>query len=254
LDRLPPVIVAAQGGLFSEGLAALLEARGRHVAQRCSKASDALAWAARLRPAVLVMDGAVPGFPPCAVLRSTLGLCPAIRLVLLADKLGPPSVSLAINAGARGFLLKSATAEMLIGAIDAVAEGQGWVDDRRVDDFAMALYQRHSLGQALPGTGRGLTLRQREVVAAIVAAQSNKEIASRFGISETTVKHHLSDIFDKLRVSSRLELARLVVGSGLVDSGSEAPSRRFGIERRDASRGTPAALLPVERRARPVAV
>jgi two-component system nitrate/nitrite response regulator NarL len=253
LDRLPRVIVAAQGGLFSEGLAALLEARGRHVAQWCHNASDALAWAARLRPAVLLMDGAVPGFPPCAVLRSTLGQWPAIGLVLLADALDPSSVALATAAGARGLVLKSATVEMLIGAIDAVAEGQAWVDDRRVADFEMALYRRHSPGQALPATGRSLTHRQREIVAAVVAAQSNKDIAGRFGISETTVKHHLTDIFDKLRVSSRLELARLA-GSGLVDSRSEAPSRWFGIERRAASRGTPAALLPVERRARPVAV
>ena len=215
--RTPQVVIAADGALFCAGLRALIETGGHfQVACQTHDGADALRLATQVRPDVLVLDAAVPRFPSSTALRDAVGERSPTRLVLLANSLIGSTIPLAIEIGARGLVLKNASADILLAAIRAVAGRESWVDREIVPDFVPALHRRCSLGAAaIPWRYLGLTPRQCQIVAAVAAAYTNKDIANEFGISETTVKHHLTSIFDKLGISSRLELAKFAVRNGL---------------------------------------
>ena len=112
------------------------------------------------------------------------------------------------QVGARGVVLKESATSMLLKAIRIVMDGGYWVGRESVSDLLQALY---SLGpvperpEALPAFS--LTPREIQIVGLILAAAGNKKIADTLNISEKTVKHHLTNIFEKLGVSNRLELA-----------------------------------------------
>jgi DNA-binding NarL/FixJ family response regulator len=106
---------------------------------------------------------------------------------------------------------------LLFKSIRSVMAGQFWVGRESVGD--MVQYLREKTESQLPAGGRsyGLTRREMEIVAAIVAGLTNKEIAKKFTLSEDTVKHHLTNIFNKVGVSSRLELALFAINHRLVE-------------------------------------
>lgn len=110
-------------------------------------------------------------------------------------------------------MLKEAATRQLIDGIHRVMEGRYLIGTRVADDLAEAV--RH----AGPQKERpfGLTPREMEIVSAIVGGQSNRDIAQGLTISLQTVKHHLTSIFDKTGVSTRLELALFAIRHGLVD-------------------------------------
>ena len=114
----------------------------------------------------------------------------------------------ALLLGARGVLLKEATPDLLFRSIRTVFEGGYWLGEEAIVDLLEAA---RSFGSQSPRIARerpfNLTAREREVTRHVVAGQSNKTMAQRFGVTEDTVKHHLTSIFDKVGVSSRLELA-----------------------------------------------
>jgi DNA-binding NarL/FixJ family response regulator len=112
------------------------------------------------------------------------------------------AVQYALENGAIGFVLKDRTPETLLRAIRAGLAGEMWVEQS-----TMAAVFRASVAKADPSFDpRSLTPREREVMAMIALGLQNKAIARRLCISETTVRHHLTSIFDKLDVSNRLEL------------------------------------------------
>jgi DNA-binding NarL/FixJ family response regulator len=217
VGRKPQLVVAVDGALFCEGLRALIEAGGHfQVARQTDNGADALRLTTEMQPDVLVLDAGVPRFPGVAALRDVVGEPSPTRIVLLSASLAGSTVPLAVDIGARGLVLKNSSADILLAAIRAVADDESWVDREIVPDFATALYRRCMLGAASsPWRHVGLTPRECQIVAAVAAACTNKDIANRFAISETTVKHHLTSIFGKVGVSSRLALATFAVSHGL---------------------------------------
>jgi DNA-binding NarL/FixJ family response regulator len=123
----------------------------------------------------------------------------SVRTILLTAGIQPFAVTSALQLGARGIVLKASPPELLLKSIRAVYEGQFWVGSEPVAAWARA-------GQPST-TGFGLTSREIDIISAIKEGSSNREIASKLAISEETVKRHLSNIYSKLGVSSRLELA-----------------------------------------------
>ena len=105
--------------------------------------------------------------------------------------------------------MKLAATDVLLTAIQAVMAGEGWVGLERVAD--LDLYLRTKLPQTTDGRLYNLTPRELQIISAVVSGRQNKEIASKFEISEDTVKHHLSNTFNKTGVSTRLELAMFAV-------------------------------------------
>jgi two-component system, NarL family, nitrate/nitrite response regulator NarL len=216
----PRIVVAAEHALFGDGLRTLLKSSRRFVVvHSTSDWLEALRRTRELKPDVLVLDLAVfaDGVMPPDVASS---LAPT-ALVVLTTAPHRSVIEVLIELGARGVILKDAHAGMLLRAIRAVVAGEYWVDREPVTDFPQAL---HRLGARRRQRTFGLTDRESEIVAAVAAAYSNKEIAQLFDISETTVKHHLTNIFDKVGVSTRVELAMFAVSHGFQTDATVSPS------------------------------
>ena len=144
-----------------------------------------------------------------------------MRTILLTAAIEKEELVKALQLGAWGVVLKEAAIDMLFRSIRSVSAGEYWVGRGRVADLVQTLRASVMvLPIAAAGVKKtfGLTPRELEITSTITAGYSNKEIAQRFTISEDTVKHHLSNIFDKTGVSSRLELALFAMNHQLVDS------------------------------------
>ena len=139
-----------------------------------------------------------------------------MRVILLTAAAEKSQIVEALQLGARGVVLKDSATQLLLKAIQTVMAGEYWVGRESVSNLVQYL---RTLMQSSHDEARqkkfGLTPRELEIVSAVVAGFSNKEIAEYFKISEDTVKHHLSNIFDKLGVSTRLELALFAVNQAL---------------------------------------
>jgi len=196
------IIIADDHAIFRDGLRRLLATQEDfQVIAEASDGKDAIALAQSLKPDVLLLDLAMPRVPGMEVLRELSKQETPVRTILLTAAIQPFAVTSALQLGARGIVLKASPPEMLLKSIRSVHEGQFWVGSEPVSTWARA-------GQG--GTsGFGLTSREIEIIAAIKQGSSNREIASQLAISEETVKRHLSNIYAKLGVSSRLELAVL---------------------------------------------
>jgi len=122
----------------------------------------------------------------------------------------------ALQIGARGILLKDAAGEHLHSAVLAVYSGDYWIDGKRVANLVVALHELMAQAAQPEKKNYGLTPRELEVVQCIVEGRSNRDVARQFGISEETVKRHLSNVFDKTGVSTRLELAAFAISNQIV--------------------------------------
>jgi DNA-binding NarL/FixJ family response regulator len=127
----------------------------------------------------------------------------------------------ALQLGARGIVLKESATEVLFRSIHEVMSGRHWVGREPVESL-QAFLMKDLAETVSPKNSYGLTPREVEIVAAIVRGQSNKEIAATFSIREDTVKHHLTSIFGKVGVGTRLELALFALEHKLVS--------KFGLE------------------------
>ena len=139
----------------------------------------------------------------------------SVRVILLTAAAEKDQIVEALQLGARGVVLKDSATQILLQSIRAVMNGEYWVGRESVSNLVQYLRGLIGSGNTARQKRYGLTPRELEIVSAVVAGYANKEIAEHFKISEDTVKHHLSNIFDKLGVSTRLELALFAVNQSL---------------------------------------
>jgi len=212
------IVIADDHPIFRDGLRRLLEAEpDLKVLGEASDGAEAVRLARTLKPDILLLDLAMPKHPGLEALRdlSTGGGSP-VRVILLTAAAEKNQIVEALQLGARGVVLKDSATQLLLKAIHTVMSGEYWVGRESVSNLVQYL---RTLMQSSSDEARqrkfGLTPRELEIVSAVVAGYSNKEIAEYFKISEDTVKHHLSNIFDKLGVSTRLELALFAVNQAL---------------------------------------
>jgi DNA-binding NarL/FixJ family response regulator len=124
-----------------------------------------------------------------------------------------------LQLGVRGVISKQSPVPVLVRCMRSVMAGQYWVGRDSVDNIIEALRRLTSSPKSQPKAKNfGITPRELEVVAAVVTGRTNKVIAEELSLSEQTVKHQLTSIFDKLGVSGRLELAVFAANHGLVNS------------------------------------
>jgi len=171
-----------------------------------------------LEPDVLLLDLAMPRLPGLEAMRAIMTRSPRVKILLLTSTISTQQVIEALQIGARGIVLKDSVAGDLGEALRAVLSGDYWIGGQRVNNLLTALHDLMQKASAVPERKTyGLTPRELEVVTCIVEGCSNKDIAKQFTISEETVKRHLSNIFDKTGVSTRLELALFAISHKLVD-------------------------------------
>ena len=119
----------------------------------------------------------------------------------------------ALQLGARVAVLKDTPSPLLFKSIRRVRAGEFWIGRDMVGDLVQALAAAEKSSQTQPPAPRAfaLTARELEIVSGVAAGYTNRQMAEKFGVAEDTVKHHLTSIFDKTGVSSRLELALFAI-------------------------------------------
>ena len=123
----------------------------------------------------------------------------------------------ALLHGAHGIVMKDAPPELLFESIRAVMKGQYWIQPEAVSSLVNAVRESRGESPRPPPPRRfNLTARELEVVKSVVDGHSNKDIARMLGVTEPTIKHHLTSIFDKVGVSTRLELALFAMHHSIV--------------------------------------
>ncbi len=169
-------------------------------------ASRASELARETRPDVLLLDIRMPGTGGLEVIGPIHEASPATKVLMLTASDDRRDHVAALTQGARGIIMKDSAAETLVTAIRAVYTGQAWVDKEITGTLLEELAHRGHPGQSEASRPQ-LTARESEIVDLVIAGCRNREISERLQISEKTVKAHLSNIFAKLGVRDRLELA-----------------------------------------------
>ena len=198
------VLLVDDNAQFRAGLRALLTtAPDLELAGEASTGQQAVALAEQLQPDVILMDISMPGISGLEATRRTLRHSPHIAVLMLTMLEDDDSVFEAMQAGARGYLLKGALRAEILRAVRAVSSGEaifGPAIARRLVQF-FGTAPRDGYGQAFPQ----LTERERDILRLLAEQRTNPEIAARLDLAPKTVRNHVSNIFTKLQVASRAE-------------------------------------------------
>jgi len=212
------IVVADDHPVVRSGVKGMLENEpGFDIVGEAEDGDVAITQALELEPDILLLDLAMPRLPGLEALRAIMNKSPRVKIIMLTGTISTQQIIEALQIGARGIVLKDAASGDLSRSIRAVLSGDYWIGGERVANLVTALNELMKKAAAVPERKTyGLTPREIEVVTCIVEGCSNKDVAKQFVISEETVKRHLSNIFDKTGVSTRLELALFAIAHKLV--------------------------------------
>lgn len=217
-ERLTTIMIADDHPVVCAGIRALAETEHDfQVIGEARDGADAVEMAARLRPDLALIDLAMPRMTGFDVLRELNRQAIATRVIVLTASISRNQIVETLQLGGRGVILKEVATELLFRAMRSVMSGHYWVGRESVTDLVRYLQRASTTGDGRPYR---LTRREQQVVAAIVNGLSNRDIARRFSVTEDTIKHHLSSVFDKVGVSNRLELALFALEQKIVDPNS----------------------------------
>lgn len=188
---------------------------GFSVTGEARNGEETVRLARELKPDLLLLDLLMPNLPGLEALKEMTTSEFLVRTIVLTASITKQQVLQALQLGARGVVRKDALGE-LVSAIRAVLDGQYWLDGKVVPNVVQLLNDlAASTKSDTPRNDFGLTPRELEIVALVTEGCGNREIAGRLTISEETVKRHLTHIFDKVGMSTRLELALFALDHNL---------------------------------------
>jgi DNA-binding NarL/FixJ family response regulator len=204
------ILIAEDHTIVRQGFVALLQTiEGFQVVAEANDGAQALALFRQHRPDVTLMDLRMPGAGGSQTggveaIKAIRKEFPNARIIVLTTFDGDEDIFRALQAGARGYLLKGMNADELIDAIQSVHRGRSRIPAAVAERLAERL------------AGNTLTERETEVLRTIVAGKSNKEIAAALFISEATVKTHINNLLSKLGVADRTQAATMALHRGIV--------------------------------------
>jgi DNA-binding NarL/FixJ family response regulator len=207
------VVVADDHPVFRDGLAMILRERGIEVVAEAAEGQEAIEAVAACRPDVVLMDLAMSGMGGIEATRRVLAGHPAVAVLVLTMSEDDDSLFAALRAGARGYLLKGASADDIARAVVTVARGETVLGARVSARVLEAARGGVLLGAAVPFPR--LTAREREVLELVARGYQNARVAHHLGLSEKTVRNHISAILAKLPAATRAEAVALARDEGL---------------------------------------
>ncbi|WP_136697372.1 response regulator transcription factor [Geodermatophilus dictyosporus] len=206
------VLVCDDSDSFREGLRALLSTSPEvDVVGEAAEGAAAVEAALALQPDVVLMDLTMPGTGGVEATRRLLAHSPHIAVLVLTMAEDDASVFAALQAGARGYLLKGARKAEILRAVQAVTDGGAVLGAPVATRLAALVAGRPRPESVFPE----LSAREREVLVLLTEHLTNGEIAARLGLSEKTVRNRVSNVLAKLRVATRAEAVAAARRAGL---------------------------------------
>lgn len=206
------LILADDHPIVLEGLASLLQAEGFEILARCRSGDAAIAAIAEHDPDIAVLDIEMPGATGLQILRD-IRARGAVRpkVIILTASLDRGQIVAAVELEADGLVLKELVADRIVECIENVAAGVQWIDNDALKRVISDMARR----EARVAATKPLSARETEVARLAARGLRNRDIAEALGLTESTVKMHMGNAFDKLGVASRAELAALGRDLGL---------------------------------------
>lgn len=214
------ILIADDHSLFRDGLRSLLGAQGHEVIGEARNGREAIELAKKLTPDLVLMDLSMPELDGISATRQLTQELPGIKIVILTASEDDSMLFDAIKAGAQGYLLKNLEADDFFALLDRASRGEPALTPtlarRLLQEFARP---EPAAATAAPSADEeALTSREREVLELMVeGVTSNRKLAHRLGLSENTVKFHVRNILDKLRLHDRAQLVGYALRKKIVD-------------------------------------
>jgi two-component system response regulator NreC len=213
------VVVADDHTIVRQGLVALLASEPRlSVVGQADSGATAIEVTTRLQPDVVVLDLSLPDLPGDAVIGRLVQEAPQTRVLVLSMHASEEYVRPALQAGARGYLIKGSGLQDLVSAILAVAQGQAFFS-AAVAPWLLPVRRGAAQPQSDEERLRSLTPREREVLQAVASGATSAEVGRQLSISTKTVETHRANLMDKLDMHDIPALVRFAVRVGLVPLG-----------------------------------
>jgi len=210
------ILVADDHAIFRDGLRRLLEGSDDvTIVGEASNGNEAIKLLAKLKPDILLLDLRMPEKDGLGVLEEINFDSMTTRVIVLTAAEDDRDVVRAMRLGARGVVLKQSASDLLLKSIRKVSDGEIWLDNRMTAEVIDAFKKSSEAGQRREKPL--LSDREKEIVQLVAQGFRNREIGEKLFISEQTVKNHLHNIFDKLGVSDRLELALYAIHHRLIE-------------------------------------
>ena len=206
------IAVADDHPVVREGLVAMLETQPDfEIVGSAATGTDALALVSSADPDVLMLDLEMPALDGVGVLRQLRSASARVRVIVFTVFDTDERIIAAVEAGAAGYLLKGAPRAEVFSAVRVVAAGGSLLAPP-----ATSAVLRRVRGESQPTTAPSLTPRERLVLEHLARGLGNKQIAARLGITERTVKFHVSAVFAKLGAANRTEAVTRAAQAGLI--------------------------------------
>lgn len=208
------ILIADDHALFRDSLKSLLAARDHEVVGEAGDGPSAVELCVRLAPDVALMDLRMPGGGGLAAIRDLATRAPEVKVIVLTASDDEADLFEAVKAGAQGYLLKDLKADRFFDLLDGVGRGEPAITPalarKLLDEFARPKNSTRTNPDAL-------TEREGEVLERMVrGVTSNRELADDLGVSENTIKFHVRNILDKLRLHNRAQAVAYALRNHLV--------------------------------------
>jgi len=216
------VVIADDHAIVRTGIRALLATEPDiTVVGEASDGDEAVVAAERLRPDVILMDLVMPESDGIAAIRQITATHPDVRILVLTSFAGDDQVFPAIKAGALGYLLKDTGPEDLVRAIRQVYRGESSLHPQ----IARKVLRELARPAQRPPTPEPLTAREVAVLQLVARGLSNGQIGEQLGISEPTVRTHMSNILSKLHLATRIQVALYALREGIASLDDDPATR-----------------------------
>jgi len=213
------ILIADDHGLVRRGARALLQARhGWRVVSEAANGREAVEKATKLKPDIAIIDISMPELDGIEVVRQIREAVPDTKVLVLTMHESDQMVRRALDAGARGYLLKSDLTDCLAKAVKAIADGKRFLTPKVSEIVLEGFLNTRSQHQQGERTGTRTTPRESEIIRLLAEGKTNKEIAALLGITVRTVETHRSKIMLKLGLHSLAELIHFAMRHEIISA------------------------------------
>ncbi len=212
------IVIADDHALFRDGLRSLLLTQNHKIVGEAKNGREAIELVRQLRPDLVLMDITMPEVDGLAATRTLAAEMPELKIVILTATEDDATLFDAIKAGAQGYLLKNLEAEEFFSLLERASQGEPALSPTLARKLLQAFAQPAESARAAENPD-ALTEREREVLELMVEGiTSNRRLAKRLGVSENTVKFHVRNILDKLRLHDRAQAVSYALRHKILDA------------------------------------